>query len=153
MFVLFASGERIAPLLIVIVLLCSVVSCRIMATVDRDGFVEDDRFTSFASPQDQVVGIRGCLRNIPVIKGRIVPGFQYLKPFGDQERRELPEFFEFAVGVDNERDVLTRMMRGDSEIGCHNVFPPYADFCIARTFRLDRLCLPQLPSQSRPKTA
>ena len=104
------------------VLLYSVVSCRIVATVDGDGFIEDDRFASFASPQNQIVGIRGRLRNIPVIKGRIVPCFQYLKPFGNQERRELPEFFELAVGVDYERDVLTRMMRGDSEIGCHNVF-------------------------------
>ena len=99
-----------------------VVSCRIMATVDCDGCVEDDRFSSFASPQDQIVRIGGCLRNIPVIERRIVPGFQYLKPFGDQERRELPEFFEFAVGVDNERDVFFWMIRGDSEIGCHNVF-------------------------------
>ena len=87
-----------------------------MATVDRDAVIEDDRFTSFASPKNQIVGIRGCLRNIPVIKRRIVPGFQYLKPFGDQERRELPEFFELAVGVDNKRDVFFRMIRGDSEI-------------------------------------
>ena len=118
------------------VLLYSVVSCRIVATVDGDGFIEDDRFASFASPKDQIVGVKVCFRDVPVIKGRIVPSFQYLKPFGDQERRELPEFFEFAVGVDNERDVFFRVIRGDSEIGCHSVFPPYADFCIARTFRL-----------------
>ena len=107
-----------------------------MATVDGDGSIEDDRLAPFACTQDQIVRIRGCLRNIPVIKGRIVPSFQYLKPFGDQERRELPEFFEFAVGVDNERDVFFRVIRGDSEIGCHCIIPPYADFCIARTFRL-----------------
>ena len=79
--------ERIAPLPIAIALLYSVVPCRIMATVDRDTVIEDDRFTSFASPKDQIVGVKKRFRDISVIKGRIVPGFQYLKPFGDQERR------------------------------------------------------------------
>lgn len=63
------------------------------------------------------MSVKERFRDVAVGERIVVPDRNDLEPFLDKMRRELPEFFEFAVGVDNNRDVFFRVIRGDSEIG------------------------------------
>ena len=79
-----------------------VVTCRIVATVDSDGSVGDDWFTSFASLQDHIMCVKERFRDVAVGERLFVSDRNDLKPLLDKMGRELPEFFEFAIRVDND---------------------------------------------------
>ena len=59
---------------------------------------------------------------MPVEECIVRADFDDLEAFLDEIRRKLPEFFKASVAVEDSADVLCRVIRGDSEIVCHNCF-------------------------------
>ena len=67
-------------------------------------------------------GISLGFRHIAFIELFFISDFYYLEAFLDEVGRELPEFFEHAVRVHNDRKVFFGVVCCNSEIVCHCVF-------------------------------
>lgn len=63
------------------------------------------------------MGVKKRFRDVAVVERLFVSDRNDLEPFLDKMRRELPKLFKHPVRVDNDRDVLFRVIRGDSEVG------------------------------------
>lgn len=109
-----SKGASIQPLLFLFSVLYGLM---IVPPFYLNSSILTDRLAFIASPKNHIVGVKERFGDVAVGERFVVSDSNDLESFLDKMRRELPELFKHPVGVDNDRDVFFRVIRGDSEVG------------------------------------
>ena len=107
----------------------------VIASVDVDNVILLFDFPFCAGPQNVVISIGGCFRNVPVVELRIFRNFQDFAFLGNEVGAELPDFFVLIDTVDDKGNIECGVISCNSKISIHSFL-----LCLMRRFSL-RFCL------------